>query len=148
MKSETRIKIKESRQKYFQEVVKQKTAQTVRMESKKIQGPDRSAETPSPVSAAPGLDLRRIRESARAIRPRISPALDMHRIKVRMPEVSMPGFLTLEHADHVMDQIRKPLTKAGKEISATRQRVSNAVNQRTETAISRFNDYMMVIFDA
>lgn len=140
MKSETRIKIKESRQKYFQEV---QSKQTEKIEAKKS-----NAEVVSRVKSPLAKKTEKVSKQGSFTVPKVDLGLLHMQLKERVPSISMPSCVNRENAQLILEHVKRPAKKAAQNISSTRTKVSDAVNQRTEKAIDRFNSYMMVIFDA
>jgi hypothetical protein len=148
MKSETHIKIKESRRKYFQEVIQSRIQKEQPPEALNKETETTIADIPADQFQRSLHDLSDTMQGAAALPMKIINAFKWHEWRGKIPVVALPSIVSREQAGFVLGQIRRPMSRAGREITATRHRVASTMNQRAEKAITRFNDYMMVIFDA
>ena len=128
MKSETHIKIKESRRKYFQEVINQRTEENVKPLKKSCV---RMNAEPQP-EPEPQLDLERV----------------LREMIENLPSVSMPRIMDRQKVQLARDHMRRQWGRATGAIAGQKNRLARAVDQRTEKVIDRFYSYMLVFFDS
>jgi hypothetical protein len=126
MKSETHIKIKQSRQKYFQEII----SMQVEEHKEKPQGDETQPQAePQPEHE---LDLGRVLKD----------------LIENLPAVSMPVIISREKRELISRGIGQRLSRISKWIASIGQWISEAVDRRTEKTRSRLYAYMLLLFDA
>jgi len=128
MKSETLNKIKESRRKYFQEVMNQQAEREIKPVAKNFARLDAEPK-PEP---EPELDLERV----------------LRDLIENLPSISMPRIIDRQKVQHAMLGARKRWSKAANAVAARKSRFGHAIDQRTEKVRSRFYTYMLVLFDS
>lgn len=128
MKSETLNKIKESRRKYFQEVISQQAEKEIKPVAKNFTRMDAEPK-PEP---EPELDLERV----------------LRDLIENLPSISMPRIIDRQKVQHALLGIRKQWSKAANAVADKNRRFAHAIDQRTERVRSRFYSYMLVLFDS
>ena len=138
MKNETRFKIEESRQKYFQEIRKQKT--------EKSSAPENRTGNNRPVAKKPDPAKKPVQK------PGVQLEFEFGQFFSNMlnniPSINFAAIVNRNQVGQALDLAVRPIRCISHPVTATAKRVTAAVNQRSERAIERFSSYMMVLFDA
>ena len=130
MKSETQIKIKQSRQKYFQEIRSRKTGEnkdTTHTDEIRSQA-DRTTE-PDP---EPEFDLGHVLKD----------------LIENLPSFSMPSIVSKEKLRPVYEGVGHGMARLSAGLAHIGHTVTDALDRRTEKFRSRLYSYMMLLFDA
>ncbi len=130
MKSETQIKIKQSRQKYFQEIRSGKTEKNTETTNRdEIQNQQEPGAEQQP---EPELDLGRVLKD----------------LIENMPAITLPVIISRERLRKFHMVIGQGLGRLSKGVAKIGHGVTEVLDRRTEKIRSRLYSYMLILFDA